>query len=516
MKRLLLLFMHLPVLGANWYADNASTGANNGTNWANAWTNVTAVVWGVSGVTAGDTLYISGGSTSKTYTNRWIIGASGVSNSPITIRPGQDAGHNGVVIFDGSAYGTNTTTNFLSFSTQDYIVINGEFAGQRHFLFQNLINYSDKDSAQAIRASPTIGSAIYYCTITNVNIGIHFQTITNVTVAFNDVSVMGDCAIRLWGTGAAAPYWDSNLVFSNHITLMYLAGGPDGIQGRLFGVSIFKNTFGLDNIATRPSGQHPDYIQAAGGSQAPRYLKIMQNEFVNIADSAIDIDPFSDTGSIEDIEIYNNIFRITALFDVFPNYIRMYNTAAGAPYVVFYNNVQVLNNIFVDNTNENTSVVSFSTEVGDNPGTNNIVGNNTFVNCGSSTSFLWRLLKSNGAQSQWSITNNILYNATPSSAIVQYLGTNYTANQWKASFDPSTGTNIPTFISYTFQSPNNNYNLSGSDTNAIDRGLNYNAIFANDFNGNPRGSLWDIGPYEYVGTALNTVTARAGRIVKSQ
>src|SRR6266496_2684466 len=51
----------------NWYVDNAATSANNGTSWANAWTSLSSVIWGSSGVKAGDTLYISGGSASKTY-----------------------------------------------------------------------------------------------------------------------------------------------------------------------------------------------------------------------------------------------------------------------------------------------------------------------------------------------------------------------------------------------------------------------------------------------------------------
>src|SRR5688572_21692632 len=47
---LVILFLGtLPALqAANWYVDNAARGANNGTSWANAWTDMTKVIWGAS------------------------------------------------------------------------------------------------------------------------------------------------------------------------------------------------------------------------------------------------------------------------------------------------------------------------------------------------------------------------------------------------------------------------------------------------------------------------------------
>ena len=90
----------------DWYVDNAASGANNGTSWANAWRSPASVVWGSSGVKAGDTLYLSGGSTSKIYTETWSVGASGTASNPIRIAI--DAGnpsHNGLAIFDYDAQG---------------------------------------------------------------------------------------------------------------------------------------------------------------------------------------------------------------------------------------------------------------------------------------------------------------------------------------------------------------------------------------------------------------------------
>src|SRR5436190_6801362 len=40
-------------IAANWYVDNAASGgAHNGTNWDNAWSDMTKVVWGANGVKA--------------------------------------------------------------------------------------------------------------------------------------------------------------------------------------------------------------------------------------------------------------------------------------------------------------------------------------------------------------------------------------------------------------------------------------------------------------------------------
>jgi hypothetical protein len=84
-----------------WYVNSTAAGSNNGTSWTNAWTSFASISWGSIG--AGDILYISGGTTSRTYNALLTIGSSGTAGKPITITGAVDSGHNGTVIIDGQS-----------------------------------------------------------------------------------------------------------------------------------------------------------------------------------------------------------------------------------------------------------------------------------------------------------------------------------------------------------------------------------------------------------------------------
>lgn len=91
--------------GVAWYIDNAVGTSGNGVSWATAWKSFTNIVW--ASVQPGDTIYLSGGTTSKTYSEVLWIAKGGTSGRLLTFSAGLDAGHNGTVIIDGG--GTRTT-----------------------------------------------------------------------------------------------------------------------------------------------------------------------------------------------------------------------------------------------------------------------------------------------------------------------------------------------------------------------------------------------------------------------
>ena len=108
---------------ALWYVDNTASGANNGTSWTDAWQTIASINY--ASVNAGDTIYISGGSTSKTYNESFALPLSGTAGNLITISTGQDAGHNGIVIM-------NNSSDWLAAGNLAYVHITGNVNGARN------------------------------------------------------------------------------------------------------------------------------------------------------------------------------------------------------------------------------------------------------------------------------------------------------------------------------------------------------------------------------------------------
>lgn len=99
---------------ADWYVDNAASGSNTGINWTDAWKEFASIRWGIGGVQAGDTVYISGGASGKVYRENLRTGEAGSSNAPITIRMSREPGHGGPVTILGQVH-----------LRHDWVILNG-------------------------------------------------------------------------------------------------------------------------------------------------------------------------------------------------------------------------------------------------------------------------------------------------------------------------------------------------------------------------------------------------------
>jgi len=484
-----------------WYIDSTATGMNNGSNWTNAWQSFASINW--LNIKPGDFIYISGGATSKTYTESWTVGASGNSTAQLTIKPGQNTGHNGMVIFDYNSYGDNALITGITINNRNYLTFKGTVGTESHFQIKNLRNIYSRTS-YGIAGDGATGAIFDDLTFINMNNPIRITYARNATVKNSEFfQTRGDAAIQLLAMYDTA--WDSNKVYNNYIEVAfnnskpagatYLYGGPDGIQcGN--GISIYNNTFKVIKVPFYTSDQHPDDIQSVGYN-----VKIYNNEFINIGDSALDLAGDYSDPNLRDNWVYNNVFRITESIDTYPEYIRVYATAGYG--IQSITNFKIFNNLFVDCAN--WTAVSFTGYILQPTASGNEIKNNIFYNdgLGEMNGEIGSLSINIANSSQFtsnsfSLDGNIYYNQKNTPHIF-FRGINYAAPAWVSANEPKGKTIAPSFVSYVPYSASNNFHLSPSDTVAKDAGLSLSNYFTTDFDGvsRPRGVAWDIGPYEY-------------------
>jgi len=445
-------------LGANWYVDNAVATPGNGQSWSGAFKSFSSIDW--SAISAGDTLFISGGTATETYTSWLTVRKSGVAGDPITIRVGQEAGHNGRVVFSGAG---------IDVSNQNYVTVDGSVGGVGNLVVQDVTD-SDKDNGWAIYASGTTGVVLRYIKTLGCNNGFYLVRSTAYEIAYCDLSSRGDAGVRgILSTGG----WDANVIHHNRFESLFNGGGPDMIQVG-DGTTIHHNVFEVTQSASAMPYQHTDDLQLAGSK-----LKIYANEFVNIGDSMIDYDAWA-SGALRDVWIYNNVFRQVKNIDPYPEYIRIYSTGRAFDTV---ENFKILNNTFLDERATNrgnwTVIKVGGLKGGSASGIGNEIRNNLFIGTGD------------------------LGIGTPPT--ISYGGNVYPRAQ---SSDPSGVVAVPALGADLVPLP--------TDTVARDKGTSLDVFFTDDKNGTPRpqGSAWDIGAFEYApGTAAKRPAAPTGLTV---
>ena len=281
----LCCFLAIPVLvhASNWYVDPVAAQNGNGTAWTSAWNSVNAIAW--PSVKPGDTIYLSGGTASQTYTTPLNVGASGSSGLPITIRAGQETGHNGLVIFDGGG----GASPMINLGSHPYVTVDGGYNGNRNLVLQN--NNLDNDDALLFASGNGAGSFLVGVKITSVEVrnsgsGIKVNYPQGVEISDSYVHNIG-CEVGiavngsvdmqagvLWGQGASI---HDNVVQVNN-RQQNQGYGPDAIQGTS-GVDVYDNTI-TGALGQMNCSQHQDGFQFSGD-----YERVYGNSFYCLANS---------------------------------------------------------------------------------------------------------------------------------------------------------------------------------------------------------------------------------------
>lgn len=173
------------VNAANFYVDSAVPVSGNGQSWATAFKTFSAITW--TSINPGDSVYISGGSTTKTYDSTLVVGKSGTSASRITIRVGQDVGHNGTVIFDRASIRVG----------QSYVTVDGAVGSEKRILIQNSFDIMKAENGVAVDGGSSVGLIVENIRVDNCNNGVLMTWGNSYTIRNNSFTrIRGDYVIR--------------------------------------------------------------------------------------------------------------------------------------------------------------------------------------------------------------------------------------------------------------------------------------------------------------------------------
>ncbi len=442
---------------ATWYVDSSVGASGNGTSWATAW----KALSNITGVSAGDTVYISGGASgsSQTYSvSSWKPTGGGAGN-PITYQIGQDAAHNGTAIFSGSG---------TWFGGANNVIISGN-AGDGAMHFSLASGYS-----AGVNNNGTTGLRISYVNLGNtLGDGVDGQGVTAFEFDHNYCYILGT-QDHFLSCGFVDLAFDGTKIHDNTIFVpkqASSANGCDAFQISGSGWSLYNNTIQGYNMAWSTSAgvvQHQDGIQTLVAS----YVKIYGNDFADLANTSVFMDGYY--GAFNHIYIYNNVCQQTTSADNNgPGGIEV--GADGAPAVApSFNDVIVANNVMVDQNPYNGTCIAF--------------GNCPSCNGGNTTPYTACYLVNNIDINSGTMT-------TYSSPISTADNVTLTTAQGQAYF-----------TSYHTLSAANDYHLTAAATALIGKGTNESAYFTTDRDGNARAATgnWDVGAYVYA-AVTNTI-----------
>jgi hypothetical protein len=428
------------------YVDSSAPAGGDGSSWAKAWQSLTQI----GSLAPGDTVYISGGSTSKTYNMGEWFPKSGTDGNRITYQIGQEAGHNGKVIFSrsGSAsqwiWGTPQSTPIhdinLDFS------VNGEIRGK----VQGYPSAINANGTASVKSQRWLIKGIEF------DAQIRMDDANKIEISHCRWILVDDidrCIVNMGRNDVSG--FGSNSVHHSEFNLYYQRGsnsiggnGSDGIANT-GSIDIYNNRF-IGVYKTQVVGnQHMDAIQTDG-----RYIRIYNNYFENMANYCIYAETFSSSG-LREWQIFNNVFNYAD------------SALTGQP----------------------TQAIAVGAH-GPGTWTNWYIFSNTFRGGAQALAF-----GQNGQTNQFPgcyLKNNLTMQGTGG------------LNVWGGSVPNSSNNVLNVASNYFVNSGAGNFRLTSSATNAIDKGnsTGLTAISTKDADGRERGTTWDVGAYELSGTIV--------------
>lgn len=469
------LFTCQPVFATDYFLDVDATGTDTGASLTNAFVSFAQV--SASSFGAGDTLYISGGTTSKTYS---LAAKFAFTASNITIKVATDTDHDGIVVIDGG----DTVTQLFDLYSRDSITIDGEVDGERHIRFQNWGGAGAGGESFAMRSDNIETLTLRYVEFINddttcsqsdcsdielKNCAKFRQTYNSSLIEYN---YFEGCIRNNLGAGAfeeSLTTYDATVIQYNEMKGYKNAlgkGGPDGIKGGGNSTIRYNKIY---HVELADAEYNPSHVAEDGIQITAPYSKVYGNEVYGYSQGAIRTD------------------FVTTLSHLY-----------------FYNNL-----LYADDTSTGQRGIQLDI-IGGIDDTH--IYNNTIVGFG--TLGIDVSTRAETTLADVDVYNNILIDS-PMRIDTDGTGLDITVDYnlcLEADFSDQgcdvTQTNEPfnvaktfAFTSYTFGAADNDFHLANTDNMAIGAAVDLSSSFTDDITKDLRNT-WDLGAYEYDPTAL--------------